>query len=196
MKYAKMLGLAAIAAMALMAFAANSASATTLESGATILPEGTEIVASLTAKTSAELTDTNGNPLDTCTESTVSGKTEQKTAPTLSGKATVTWGGCTSETKTLNGGTLTISWIEGTTNGTITSDNAEVTINGLFGTSCIYGTSSTDLGVLKGVAKGDATLSINAVVEEKEPKKFLCPDTGIWKANYSVTSPTPLGVIN
>lgn len=80
MKYVKMLGLAAIAAMALMAFAASSASATTLDNENGVMPAGSTILASLEPGTSAVLTDTSGNPLDTCTESTVHGVTEQETS--------------------------------------------------------------------------------------------------------------------
>jgi hypothetical protein len=197
MKYVKMLGLAAIAAMALMAFLASSASATTLYSGTTKLPKGTKIESSLKSGTEATLTSTSGEPLDVCKESTVSGKTEQETASEITGKATVTWGTCEKETNTLNGGTLGITYTGSGLNGTVKSFGAEVTIGGLFGVSCVYGTSATGttLGTLVGSTTGDATLSINTPVERKSGG-FLCPASGNWVASYTVTSPSPLHVTN
>lgn len=201
MKYVKMLGLAAIAATALMAFVASSASATTLYSGTTKLPKGTEIVASLAKGGTYTLTATNGESLDTCTAGTVSGKTNQESATEITGEAAVSWGEsgteCAKTTDTLKGGTIGITWIKGTINGTVKSYGAEVTVGGIFGVSCVYGTEATgtDLGELKGVTgeKEDATLAINTPVLLKSGG-FLCPPSAIWKANYVVTSPTPLHV--
>jgi hypothetical protein len=142
------------------------------------------------------VTDTNGNVLDTCTESTISGKTEQETAATISMAVAITWGNCTNETLTLKGGTWTISWISGL-NGIVKSDGEEETTNGFFGTSCVYGTASTGttLGTLTGSSTGSATFSINALTERKI-SNFLCPATLIWKASYTVTRPSPLTVTN
>jgi hypothetical protein len=104
---------------------------------------------------------------------------------------TLTFGTCTREPVTTHkGGTLHIKWIEGTTNGTVTSSGAEVTTGSPFGTlNCKTG-EGTHLGTLKGVAKTTehATMEINAVLS--------C--SGIsskWEATYTVTSPTGLGVI-
>jgi hypothetical protein len=192
MKYIKMLGIAAVAAMSLMAFA-GSASATELFSGATTLKAPVAIKASLQTGATANLTDTAGNPIDTCSGSEVTGSTTATQAATLSGAATVAWSGCTQVTKTLKGGTLTISHIAATTNGTVTSDAAEVTIS-VFGVSCVYGTGAgKDLGTLVGSTTKTATLNINVIVNEVG-SQFLCPDTAKWVANYQVTSPDPLHV--
>lgn len=195
MKYMKMLGLAAVAAMALMAFAANSASATTLESGSTLLPGGTEIKSSLSG---SAVLSSGGTTLDTCTVGGVTGKTNVESATWLEGEASVTWGakgaGCINTTDTLKGGIVKIMWTSGL-NGAVVSSGAEVTVETL-GTSCIYGTNNTSLGTLEGTTSGDAKLVIDATVEEKEPKKFLCPDTATWQATYVVSSPTPLSVTN
>ncbi len=188
MKYLKILGLAAIAATALMAFAA-SASATTLTDG-----EKHEITSlEATLEGSANLTNTNSEPIDKCTESTVQGAVENQGAETVSGKGEVTWGGCTWTTKTETGGTLDVT-SNGSGSGTVVSTGAVVTIN-VAGIDCLYGTKTTaeggtDLGLLP--SGTEATLAINVIVEEQEPKKLACPNTGRWIANYVVTNPHEL----
>jgi hypothetical protein len=206
MKYVKILGLAAVAAMAMMAFA-GSASATQLDkvtSGGAkdTLGVGTTLHVTQTSGTTLNLTDTAGNPIDTCKESTVHGTIANAggSGATVSGNLTettgLTWGGCTSPTVTLAAGSLEIHGIAGTDNGTVTGKNNVVTIS-VFGVSCRYGTGAgTDLGLLTGTtsATGHATMAINAIINEQEPKQFLCPDTGKWVGGYTVTTPTGLYV--
>jgi hypothetical protein len=214
MKYLKMLGLAAVAAMGLMAFfGASSASATVL-CKQTDTPScavankygvGTVIHASLKSGTSAKLwADPKGeNPLVTCTESTVRGTIANAggSESTVSGPLTttlnpegkhtgLTWGGCTSTTDTLTTGSsigeLEIHHIAGTHDGTVTSKNSDVTVS-IFGVSCTYGSGNgLDLGILKGGTK--QVLSINATIS-KVAGSFLCPEKTIWEAEYTVTEP-------
>ncbi len=209
MKYVKMLGLAAVAAMALMAFlGASSASATQLDkvtSGGAkdTLAVGAELHITTAAGTTLNLTDTAGNPIDTCKESTVKGSISNAggaSATVSGGISALTWGGCTQTTATIAGalGELEIHGITGTDNGTVTGRGSKVTIN-VFGVSCVYGTGTgvgTDLGVLTGTtsATSHATMAINAIINEQEPKQFLCPDTGKWVGSYTVTTPTGLYV--
>jgi hypothetical protein len=197
MKYVKMIGLAALA-MALMAFAGvGSASATTLDDGnGNMLPAGTRIHADMVG--SAELTDTSGNPLDTCTGGTVEGTTTNtgSASETVKGHITAAgllWGTCTAEeTLTDEGGELEIHWISGTHNGTLTAKGFTVTVK-IFGVKCIYGAGAvTDLGTLTG-SDTDPVMDIHAVVFESGGK-FLCPDTGFWNATYTVTDPKGLTV--
>lgn len=191
MKYLKMLGLAAIAAMGLMAFVgASSASATTLSSEGKNLPAGTTILASLTG--SAELKETGGQVLDTCTAGTVHLVTANETGSSIntSGEVGITWGetgtACTHTTDTIKGGTGSITYTSGL-NGTVVSSSAEVTVE-TAGLSCIYGTASTGttLGVLQGSTTANATLEINVPVLKKGGA-FLCPGSAVWKAKYVVT---------
>lgn len=199
MKYLKMLGLAAVAAMALMAFAAGTASATTLDNGkGEHLSIGTAIDASLTE--SAELLDTNNNPLDTCSTGTIEGVTTTTGAANETVKGTVatadlTWGGCTTTTDTTAGGELEIHWISGGRNGTLTGNTFSVTV-AIFGVSCSYGLSTTDTNVHVGTLNGSdtaPTMAINTIVV-KTAGGFLCPGSARWKANYRVTTPTGLTV--
>jgi hypothetical protein len=193
MKYIKILSLAAVAAMALMAFA-GTASATVLKSGTTTLGVGTTIDASL--KGSAKL-ESGGEVLDTCTAGTVKGPITNAggSNATVTGEIKeLTWENCTKPTTTLKPGTLEIHHITGTTNGTVTGSGSEVTINGIFGTSCVYGTGAgLDLGTLKGVTSGSASLVINVSVP-RTAGGFLCPSSAVWNAEYTVTSPTGLNV--
>src|SRR5689334_1717873 len=117
MKYVKMIGLAAVAAIALMAFVASSASATVIE-------------ATLTG--SAVLEETGGTTLDTCTGSTVSGKTSEREGAPLKGTIeTLDWSNCIVPTDTLVNGSFTIEKTSGG-NGTVTGSRSKVTV-GIFG---------------------------------------------------------------
>ncbi|HEV2858724.1 MAG TPA: hypothetical protein VGW80_10015 [Solirubrobacterales bacterium] len=205
MKYAKMLGLALVAAAALMAFVgAGTASATKLcknNLNTTTCSEsygtGTVIDATLAGeKPSAILETTGGTVLDTCTSSTVKGKTATAGSSTETVKGPIeelTWGGCTKETKTLTTGELEIHHIAGTDNGTLTAKDTQVTVNGLFeNESCVYGAGTgTDLGVVTGGAT--ATITINALVK-RVTGGFSCPAETRWTASYTVTAPKPLYV--
>lgn len=219
MKYLKIFGLAAIAAMALMAFVgAGSASATVLceitptEEG---LPnEGEcpeefavdEIEASLTG--TAILETTSGSPptvLDTCTVGRVKSHTTTKGSTTETATGPIDelfWGevtkGCTKTTDTLANesepkfGELEIHSIGDTHNGTVTAKNAKVTVNTIFG-SCVYGTGAElDLGILKGGSP--ATLEINTTVKKQPGGNAACPAETRWTANYAVTGPGSLWV--
>lgn len=188
MKYVKILGLAAVAAMALMAFVgAGSASATTLSSTNGNLPKGTVIHATLT-KGSTAILESGSTVLDTCTESTIKGTTSNETGPSVEGPIEVlSWGGCTHTTDTVAGGNLAITWTSGT-NGTLAGKGSKVTVSTIFG-SCTYGTSET--GTTLGEVKGGnpATIAISTTVPLIEGG-FSCPSTSTWTANYTVTSAT------
>jgi hypothetical protein len=190
MKYMKILGLAAVAAMALMAFVASSASATVLTSPAgTVLPAGTVVEATL--KGSAVLEETGGTTLDTCTGSTVSGKTSTASGTPLTGNIeTLDWSNCIVPTKTFVNGSLSV---EATSqgNGTVSGSESKVTV-GIFGVSCIYGTgTAVPLGTVTGGEP--ATVDINAVIHLQEGG-ILCPTTTKWTATYTITKPNPLFV--
>jgi hypothetical protein len=191
MKYIKMLGLAALSAMALMAFAAGSASATTLEVGGVAKNSSVTLSASLVSGSSAVLRQTSNDFVDTCTTSTVGGKTEGSfTGAAVSGKATVAFGNCTHETKVDNGGTISVEHAGGT-NGTVRSSGASVTVQSTtFGATLNCTTNNTHLGTLTGSAAGHASLKVNAVVN----CGFFVPSAK-WEAEYTVTSPTGLGVV-
>lgn len=213
MRHLKMLGLAVMAAAAFMAFiGVNSASATVLctetvtpcPAGKKLGPTGDStdnwIHATLEAGTSAYLLPTGGTtkePLVTCPESTVTSESEATGSATETAKGTVeakwlTWGNCTPPgVTTIKGGTLEVHWTAGD-NGTVTSKEAEVTVN-IGGVSCTYGSGT---GITVGTLTGGspAKMDINAVVN-KVAGSFACPTTAIWEATYIVTEPKTLFVL-
>src|SRR5690348_9485670 len=162
MKYLKMIGLAAVAAMALMAIGAATASAASLYSGTTTLGKGTVLSATLKAGTSSKLTTTSGTTLNTCTVSTVGGTI---TNPGGSGvavegevkKEELSWEKCVSgAVHTLAGGTLSVSYTSGL-NGSMTASNFEVTVETIFGPCTYVAGAGTALGTLTGSTTGSAT---------------------------------------
>jgi hypothetical protein len=210
MKPAKILGLAALAAMALIAFAgAGSASATVLckttanPCGAEWdYPKGTEIHAVLVAGTTSKLENLSGSSVyTTCTESTIQGTTSNtgSDTETVTGSGVLTWGpkgvGCSTTVDTLANGTLEVHYGE-KGDGVVTSKGAEWTEE-LFGVTCSYGTAATGtkLGTLTEPASStsDTVLDVSAEVEKKAGG-FLCPSEVRWTAEYTFTSPVPLYV--
>ena len=202
MKYLKMLGLASVAAMAFMAFAASSASATTLEVGGVTKNESVTITASLKAGTTATLKDTFGISSNTCKQSHVhaaaeAGATEHYTGTVVTGPLTghiagnpengLSFSECERPVKVLDPGTLEVSHITGTTNGTVASEKARVETGSPFGNLICDTEETTHLGTLKGVKEGHATMEINASLK--------CSGISAkWIATYTITTPTGLGV--
>jgi len=191
MKYLKMLGLAAVAAMALMAFAGSgTASASELCTVNTnpcpAASKITKIEASLIGGT-AKFEDTLSNVLDTCTGGTMRitditggiGMTPTGSIP----KDDLTWSGCTFTTDTVTSGTVEATEASGG-GTTVTAKGSEVTINtGLFG-SCSYGVGTgIDLGT---VANGGTELVISKPI--KKTAGSFCPESVIWRATYKVTN--------
>lgn len=213
MKYVKMLGLAAVAAMALMAFAgAGTASAGGVLCSTTVSPcpsaqklaNGTVLDFSLVAKGSATLETTGGTTVDTCTAATVKGtlgenpSTKEGSVGEATGTNTeITWGApetaCTKPATTLKPGKLKINNITGTSNGTVVADDEiTVTIPGLFsGENCIYGvTPGTTIGELK--EGNPAIFTANAVatkIADATDKCTFGPADTKWTAEYQLTSP-------
>ena len=201
MKYVKMLALAAVAAGALMAFiGAGTASATELCS--TTLAPGAcpaaqkvtgALVFSLSEGTSALLKETGaeGGTLDTCKTSEVGGEITNSGSSTTTVTGSInklTWGSCTFPTTTTVTGGLECHKITGTSNCTLTADGVtKVTINTVFFGSCIFKIEEgQDLGTL--VEGKPATLVVNTV-STKVSGGVACPETTLWSANYTLTTP-------
>lgn len=197
MKYLKMLGFAAVAAMALTAFTASSASATTLEIAGTTQNSSVTITASLEPGTSLVTRTTGGLFANTCKEShlhatTTSPYTGHEVHGLLS---TLSFGSCSEEKVVVdNPGSLSITNIAGTTDGTVTSTGAIMTFPSPFGTLTCKTGAGTDIGRLTGATNGTtnktqhATIDLNAVIN-----CGIIP-SALWTASYIITSPTELGV--
>ncbi|MGN6275765.1 MAG: hypothetical protein ACTHNP_07525 [Solirubrobacterales bacterium] len=203
MKYLKMLGLAAVAAMALTAFlGASSASATTIctqtetpcaAANQYTTTQDNEIEATLESGTTATLRNTEGSIHDTCNTSTVKGHTTNAggSAATVVGSITeIAFGGCTNTTTPNNAATceMEVHNISGTDNGTMTVKGCTVAIVE-FGVTCKYGAGNgKDLGTITGGTMG--TIDVNGVVERIDSSSFICPETSVWEAKYTITKPT------
>jgi hypothetical protein len=163
---------------------------TTLEVGGTAKNESIAIKASLKAGTSSLLSDTSGFFANTCTTSTVEGKTEGSFtgASVVGGVSALSFSSCNRGNPTIHGpGSLSVEWLKGTTNGTVKSSNAIVTVPSALGLlTCTTPAAGTDLGTLTGAASGTATVDISTVL--------ACGITTKWTATYTVTSPEGLGV--
>jgi hypothetical protein len=201
MKYVKILGLAAFAAMALMAFGAGTASAsklckTTVSTcpAAWTYPSGTAVKSSL--KSASAVLEVNGLVEDTCTASTVNGSTntEGSSTTTVGGPiSSLTFTGCTNTTKVITGGSLEVHSAAGG-GGTVTSKGAEVTVVAFGFISCIAKTGAgTTIGPLAEPANStsDTVLTANATIPLSGAG---CPANALWTAEYTVTSPVPLYV--
>lgn len=191
MRYLKMLGIAAVAAMSFMAFAVSSVSASTLEVKGVKQNGAVELTASLEG--SVTLARTDGTFANTCTESHVNGTTTKFTNPVTGPIKVLTFGACERPVTVHKPGALEVTWIKGTTDGTVFSEQAEVTTGSPFGTlNCKTG-ETTHIGTLTGTdgtPATHATMDINAVLN----CGFLVP-SATWKGSYIVTSPTGLGVV-
>ncbi|HVD40753.1 MAG TPA: hypothetical protein VNC16_07105 [Solirubrobacterales bacterium] len=164
MKNLKALSLLPVVAMALIAFA-SSASATTLEVKGVKQTGAVAIEGSIAAGNSLALKDTSGFTQNTCLLSNFKGSTETKTGTAVTGKlSSLTFGNCSRFTEVHKPGALEISWISGSTNGLIYSEEAQVTSGSPIGTlNCTTGATTT-LGVFTGVAAGKATIHVLAVL--------------------------------
>ena len=205
MKYLKMLGLAAVAAMALTAFIGASSASATVLCTTTTTPCGTgwhvdSIVASVASGQSVTLKNTSGTIEATCTVAsstttkTATGSATTTPAGTVS-VANLTWGpvgsGCTNTTDTVAGGTLEVHWTSGD-NGTVTGSGFEVTVV-LAGVSCTLGLEGTkSIGDITGGHPAIMHVGVGVV---KKSGSFLCPSTGTWEGTYTITNHTKVYVV-
>jgi hypothetical protein len=205
MKHVKMLALAAVAAGALMAFiGAGTASATVLcSTTAETCPTAQKWGAipldfSLVKEGSANLTETSGKSIVTCTESTVKGEITNtgSSTETVSGPVTeLTFKKCNLPVTVLRKGKLEVHHIAGTSNGTVTAVSTEaekpafeVTVNTVLFGSCVFRVENgTDLGTLEEGKPG--TFTANAAAIKTIGNSPPCPETSFWSAKYQVTTP-------
>jgi len=166
MKLSKILGAAAVAALALMAFA-STASATTIETNGVTKAGAVTFDWSLSGSTEWETTA--GAFLNTCSSGTWAWTTAVWSGTTVSGSvSTLSSSNCTHEKVVVNSkGSLSIERIGTTTNGTVRSSGASVTVpvtvfGSVVSTTCT--TSNTDLGTLNGTASGASSITINAIL--------------------------------
>jgi hypothetical protein len=209
MKYLKMLGVAAIAALGLMAFGAGSASATELCSTntspctGTKYNSGTAVTSQLKSGTQATLTTNITNVH--CKKSTVAGSTTSSGGKGLAVTGTITnltftecatTGGTACTVTTLNKPYAASIVATGGGNGTLQvtsggSGNPGATVVCGFLINCTFSTASAVLGVTGG---NPAIAKANGIALARQGG--LCPSQSLWDAEYEATSPKPLFVVN
>ncbi len=188
MRYLKMLGLAA---MALMAFTAGNASATRLEVGGVAQNQTVTLTQTLKAGSSITISRTDGSLANTCTEShTHYQTTNWGLAKVGWGSPSITYSKCTRPVSVTKSGAGSIEHITSTTDGTVESSGAEITVGSPFGTLNCQTGAGVDIGRLTGTASGHAELHVNAVLN----CGFLVPSAKLV-GSYVTTSPTGLGVV-
>jgi hypothetical protein len=209
MKYIKMLGLAAVAAMAITAFAgAASASASELCSTNTSPCTGTKYGAGTTLEatsTSSVLTTSGGfiNPVVTCTHSALKGSVTNAGGKGLNVVGTInslTFTGCTYSggkcTMTATGTSYLATGIAtGGGNGILTVEKdtggvpgASVSCEGLL--TCDYSSSDISFSLTGG---NPAKIVANKVL--LSGGAFPCPTQASWTATWTVLKPSPLFLV-
>lgn len=200
MRYVKILGLAAVAAAALMAFVgAGTASATVLCSTNTSpcpagqkWPLGTQIEFTVATGTSASWLGTEGEAISTCTGGKLKGEITNSGSATEAVKIKVsedTWSSCTFSTVSLELGSLEVTNISGTSNGSIKmSSGFKFTMNNAITGSCVYGSGTgIELGTLKGGGSKEAGIDVNAVLGQGTG---ICCPSAKWSEHYTLTGPS------
>jgi hypothetical protein len=176
--------------MAIIAFAAESASATTLEiDGVT---QNKAVTLEAEATTGAVLARTDGTLANTCTESKVKGTTSVFTGTKVTGAlSSLTFKKCTTESVVVDAaGQLYVEHEAGTTDGAVYSENASITVPTSLGftVTCQTGPGTK---IAKLVWKGVKILA-RIIVSAVLNCGFLLP-SATWKGEY-VSSPAGLGV--
>lgn len=188
-----MLVLAAAAATALLTTGAGTASATTVTVGGTAQNSSVTYSAGLASGTSTVLKDSAGTTTNTCTESSLAGKTEGTfSGASVGGNAsTFTFGKCSHKMTVLKIGKVNFRWLFGILLGISFKDFEWKSISTAFGVEATCKTGEgTEIGTLTGVSSGNATIDVNA--------KVNCGilGTATWTGTYSVASPSGLGGAN
>jgi hypothetical protein len=193
MKSTKILVAVAASVIGLTTIGLGTASASTLRVGGVLQNKAVTIWAVGKTGTSTTLAQTNSAVIETCTEPAIHMQTSTFTGASVSGTvSTLAWGGCTHTTDTQAAGSLSISHIAGTTNGTIRSSGAQWQVTSTtFGATLTCTTNNTHLGTLTGAttSTGHATMDINAVVN----CGFFCP-SAVLSGTLTVEVPDGLAV--
>jgi hypothetical protein len=199
MRDLRMLSLLAITATLVALGAVRTASAATLcENNQTTgclnpVVKGTTL--RLTAEDSIKLMGPFNVIYDTCTESTlegslVSGGGGSGVNVTIEVE-TLRFGSCTRPTTVGSGGTMSLSNITGTDNGTLSSSGMTWTVHempNLIGNppTCSYTTNNTDMGTFTGSTTAP-TWDISVTFNSETPGCFGFT----WSGHYSYTGSTP-----
>jgi hypothetical protein len=186
MKYAKILGLLAVAAAAMMAFAASASADTVTRNG-----DDTPAIHAISEEDAVAGTKhvLLHNPIANIPcESTAAGIVETHNSNHVAGAiSALTFGPCTNGwvVHVNNPGKLTIEALNGT-EGTLFSTEATVTAT-RFGLSCRYLTNNTHIGTVK--EGNPATLDISASIPFHTGSPLCGTSASAWTGSYVTTHP-------
>lgn len=190
MKYAKMFGLAVVAAMALMAFVgAGTASATLCKVNETPCASGNQYPTHTTVKAHSNSAVLSGSLEVTC-ESDVTLLHEGISGGELFGKVTsLTWSNCQGACSSATTNTPLPTFKDkalGKGNGALFISKTSVTLKGcFFFFTCIASAEKAELSLTGGTIGGTANANANNVPTTVEGSG--CGTEGTWNAKYTVT---------
>lgn len=199
MKYAKMLGFAAVAAVAMTAWAgAGSASATVLCKewilvcpATKIYPVGTTLAASQNAGTTTKFTN-GGSTVSSCSGSSWSALVSSKGGagiPVSGSNETLSFTGCSTAVAVSTKGQFAIHHIPGNTEGVLTLLGTQLTVT-VAGQDCVYAVGgpvamNSGKSILSPIMVGEVPLGLASGPEG-------CPGVLEWEFTSTFTAPKPL----
>jgi hypothetical protein len=181
MKYLKMVGLLATAAVALMALAGTASAGSSLTSNEGSTPKFAAISANINMDLWASVTVK-------CSHSELKGQVEQHGVLGDAGGWISSWTftGCNYALQVKKSGSLKF-----TSTNDVISSGAEIIIPTSVG-SCVYTTSGTSIGTLTEGVK--ATLDINSSKVPRTGGNFLCGSSATWTGSFTFAAPYELYV--
>ena len=193
MKHLKILGLAVVSALSLMATSgAGTAAADKICTTEDCSGETTIDTLEISQVGTSTYSTTGGTTLLTCGagEIHVSITNQGAGVDPITGSVQETkLTECTNTVPTLSNGSIDVTATGG--NGTVAFTGSEITTNGIFGVSCVYGSGAAlDIGAFEGT-----TLNVNTPVP-RISGGFTCPSDVVWKASFQITNHSMVYFLN
>ena len=193
MNYLKMLGLTAVLALSLMAaFGGGTAVADEVCTTEDCSGETTINTLEISQVGTSTYSTTGGTTLLTCGAGKIHVSITNQGAgvdPITGSVEETRLTECTTTVTTLNNGSIDVSATGG--NGTVSFTGSEITTNGIFGASCVYGAGlGLDIGAFEGTS-----LSVNTTVP-RISGGFTCPSDVVWKASFQITNHSTVYFLN
>jgi hypothetical protein len=184
MKHVKILGLLAVAAAAMMSFAASASAdyLSTSTGGAAATPN-------IHAVSEGHVTLKNPIANISCNSTTSGAPTSHGAGLNVSGPiSNLDWSSCTNSwhVTTLAPGSLSVSAIAGSYNGTLTSNGAKVATT-RFGINCVYETKNTHIGTVTGGSSATLHVKASIPINTGESSGLCGTADSAWEGGYTTT---------
>lgn len=191
MRYIKMLGLVAVAAAAMLAFAA-AASATT------IMSSGSPYTGKIAAEILGGGVQLHGVETFTCQTSVGEGTVEEH-GSSITAKGKVSGWDLTDCNSNVDLAVFKTGELEvhatSKGNATVTSSGVEIQVtNTSMGLTCIFTTTNTHIGTLKGNESNNARLELESAEVPRTGGSIFCGSSGEITGEYEITTPSSLYV--